>query len=161
MLARIIFFVAGSLLLAFGIFSLSHDLTDPSEWASVEGTVLESKINSYSTRSYGRGRNYRLTVRYEYEVGGLRWVGNRAKVSDNAVAYRTDLDSIEQLKQSSFPVSAKVLVYYNPKNPKQAVLDTRPASGIKKVSDIALLSLGCLFVFAACFGKVVRTSWKI
>jgi hypothetical protein len=153
MLARILIFVVGSLLLAFGIFSWSQDLTDRSQWASVEGRVLESNVNSYSG-SHGRGRRYRLTVRYEYEVGGLRWV------SANSVANGTDPYSIEQIQRSIFPINAKVLVYYDPKDPKRAVLDNRPAGGIQKGADVFLICLGSLGILAACFGKGVRVSWK-
>jgi hypothetical protein len=157
MLARILFFVVGSPLLAFGIYSLYWDLTDPSKWPSVEGTVLESKVNSYSSRHPGT-RRYRLTVRYEYEAGGARQVGNRANVSGRDVAYGFDPESVERIQQSSFPTGGKVLVYFDPKNPKRAVLNTRPTNGIEKGADVFIVCLGGLAVCAALFGKAPRIS---
>jgi len=91
------------------------------KWPSVEGDITKSTVNSkWTTDSQGHAvMHHRPIVTYSYAVNGQAFTGKRiaffSKPIDTAAQAQTICDR--------FPAGAKVPVYYNPANPKDAVLE--------------------------------------
>jgi hypothetical protein len=101
-----------------------------SRWPSAPGRVVSSgqqarkvKVFSDVQRADGKPqyeiRNFANVV-YEYDVGGR-------KVRNNRVSIGEDLGNFEvEETLARYPVGAPVTVYYNPRDPKEAVLERDP-----------------------------------
>ncbi len=102
-------------------------------WRSAPGVVIRSdvqtrnvKVMSGIQRADGGGteaRNFANVV-YEYELFGK-------KLSNNRVSIGEDLGNFEiEETLARYPVGTRVTVYYNPRNPKEAVLERDMPKGM-------------------------------
>ena len=93
-------------------------------WPSAPGRVISSEIESSSSTSRSPGRtsrsdtDYRVRVRYSYEVAGQKLEGKRLQYGYGS----HDERSSAKKEQSRYPSGKEVQVYYDPKNPKDSVL---------------------------------------
>lgn|SRR5262245_26700340 len=150
---RIIIFFGGSIFLGIGIFMLSRATTDATRWPTVEGKITDASITGSSGLRRTR-HGLSLVVHYEYEVGGARFEGDRFSVLDRQVTRSISRQRLEELQRTTFPVGGKILVHYDPANPKRAVLDSTPAGWSHKIMCLAMLAAGCIGIIGAFFGKV-------
>lgn len=113
-------------------------------WPSVSGTVVESRVaESVSTDSDGdRTTTYRPAVRYEYEVMGTQYTGDKM-----AVGIQSSSSNLRKAQETvaRLPVGTLVKVFYNPENPADAVLEQKISGSAPLVVGIILLVVGiCL-----------------
>ncbi len=87
--------------------------TDSVHWPTAQGTVLRSELE-YDGEAYGAG------ITYEYQVLGTFYRGTHVRVSD---AHYGDGHDEAQEALRRYPTGAGVLVYYDPANPRTAVLE--------------------------------------
>jgi len=89
-------------------------------WPVVDGKILESKIIHRSTkRRYEGSYVYVPIVKYLYEV-------NEEPFENDTVRYggaNSNIVSYAQTVCDKYPSGSQVKVYYNPKNPEDAVLE--------------------------------------
>ena len=122
-----------------------------SSWPSAVGTVTESKIIenvSYDEDHYRR-TTYRADVHYTYNVIGTPYESKKLAFG------ATESSSAKSAQEviARFPVGASVPVYYNPNDPKEAVL-IREAK-----SSRVMMILGIVFmVIALCAGSIGAAS---
>lgn len=97
-------------------------------WSSVQGKALSAEVKEQvvtSGKSRSRQTWYRPTVEYEYLVNGVRYQSNRIAFgnvsSQNEEEAQRILDKIVK--------AGAVQVFYNPQNPKDAVLLNTGAPG--------------------------------
>ncbi len=125
----VIFFIAGGFIMAVGAFFLVMGALEAwrghasLSWPTVRGTVLESNL-VHSSRRTGTGRSatsraseWTPIVRYEYEVGGVRFESGRVDFMTRAGgrgAAEAELKGLE--------AGAEVTVHYDPDEPSRAVL---------------------------------------
>jgi len=107
-------------------------------WASTSGTITHVKAPTLS-----RLDPKRLTVGYVYKVGDNTFSSSRVSFPDPVTGGRSVL-------YSDYPEGSDVMVFYNPKNPKNSCL--RP--GFKPNWLTAALCL----IFSACVFVLVRGS---
>ena len=109
-------------------------------WPAVSGTVTRSQVERRTeTDSDGHTDvDYKPTVRFTYSVEGVEYQGMRLQFG----APDYDKNSEAQAQLDPFPVGKEVPVYYNPENPKLAVLLTGAGQG-------AALLIGLCVVFIA------------
>ena len=101
-------------------------------WPSVEGVVLESRVDDAHLEMM------KPVLRYRYEVNGQSHVGFRVSFS----GYGINRDSMQRLIDP-YPMGRLVRVHYDPDDPGCAVLDTTAASDWKYwlASGVAFLGL--------------------
>jgi len=85
-------------------------------WPTVEGTVLESKVET----RLGKGPRNMLEVRYEYTVDGRRYESSRVFFSQGSYRFRANPEAVAE----RFPVGSHPAVHYDPDEASIAVLDT-------------------------------------
>jgi uncharacterized protein DUF3592 len=109
------------------------------KWPRASGTVIASVLE----KSPEHKRRYRAALQYSYRVGGkdfqstrIFWGGNEGREKHMASVVET------------YPAGGKVRVFYDPKNPAEAVLDPIQNTGSRQVVlyALAMITLG-LFAF--------------
>jgi len=106
-------FVFGVLMFLMGFYLLKKGVVSES-WPHTEGEILISE----QTVSRGiHGNSYNFLVLYEYHVDGCKY-------TSDFLSYKMDTSDKSSLYRSRYPKGSKVPVYYDPSNPKNAVLET-------------------------------------
>ncbi len=108
--------MAGTGLIALALW-LRARAAQSRQWPSVEGTVLESRVDAAHLEFM------KPVLRYQYTVDGCRYVGFRVAFSGYGVSRQAMARLIEP-----YPAGRPVRVYYDPGNPASAVLDNRSRS---------------------------------
>jgi hypothetical protein len=117
------------------IFFMRRKMAAVRQWPSTMGTVNASYLDRRSS-SEGGYTNYPV-VHYSYQVSGQAHQGT--KIAPGMEVGGTGAGKVV----ARYPAGAQVMVFYNPQNPSEAVLETRaPAQWILWliliVFDIAL-----------------------
>lgn len=86
-------------------------------WPSVDGTIIESRIDDAHLEMI------KPVLRYRYQVDGQTHVGFRVAFS----GYGSSRPAMDRLI-APYPVGATVRVFYNPRDPASAVLDNTARS---------------------------------
>ena len=135
--------------LAFGAFFITYCIRQwragraSEKWPETEGVITHSqwKHGKYSSRN--NDWTVVSTIRYEFEVGGKRYVSER--VSFGAL----ESDGDRKTEVAMYGEGMRFPVYYDPADPRRAVLDAGVQSGVYKGLAIgavcALIGLGLLY----------------
>ncbi|HSL31612.1 MAG TPA: DUF3592 domain-containing protein [Anaerolineales bacterium] len=114
-------------------------------WPSTLGTVEESRIQMRSNSDGGR-TSYPL-VRYSYQVMGRPYQSQKIMPGMDVGG------SGAQKVVARYPVGAQVMVYYNPENPSEALLERGVPGHIRwfwiilVILDLFLCGLGAVLWF--------------
>ncbi|MDQ2692644.1 MAG: DUF3592 domain-containing protein [Chloroflexota bacterium] len=142
--------ICGSLVVVDAIFLgiilfTRRKVTKASTWLSTLGTVTESRIQMRSNSEGGR-TSYPL-VRYTYQVM------ERSYQSQKVVPGMDVGGSGAQKVVARYPVGAQVMVYYNPEDPSEALLERGMPGHIKwlwiilAILNVFLCGLGAALFF--------------
>ena len=105
------------------IFFMRRRMAIVGQWPSTMGTVHASYLERRSS-SEGGSTNYPV-VQYSYQVGGQPYQG--MKIAPGPEVGGTGAGKVV----GRYPAGAQVMVFYNPQNPADAVLETKaPAQWI-------------------------------
>ncbi len=110
-------------------------------WPTVEGKIVSSTITS--VKHPGETPTYYPDIRYAYRVEGKEYTGDRIFFGE----YGTGSSSSAQAVIDKYKVGTSVTVYYDPRNPANAILE-RGA----RWASFALLAFGLLFVVVGLGG---------
>ncbi len=120
------FFIIASPFLLFAFYMLWIGISararaeKAKKWPSVKGRVLVSQVKQEHKQTANGYRAYFVPeLLYEYTVGGQTYQGKRI---DFQVAQGTSEIWAKGIVQR-FAVGQEISVYYNPKNPSEAVLE--------------------------------------
>ena len=108
--------------IGWGVFSILK-ANETKSWPLVKGIVITSKIES-EFRSSGTGRRrrsrkvYLPRVYYQYGVNKTTYTSEQISVGEYVKL--NELDASEFIR--SYPKGSNVDVYYNPRNPQDALL---------------------------------------
>ena len=110
------------------------------EWSLAPGKVTTSEIKV--SRDYGENTstNYFTIIRYKYEVNRVEYESDVISASEAPFSIGTEKHAKSQI--AKYQLHSNVLVYYNPNNPQEAVLEKTKASN----SGMALIIILGLFV---------------
>jgi hypothetical protein len=108
--------LAGAALIALSLWLRARS-SQCRRWPSVEGTVLESRVDDAHLEFM------KPVLRYRYAVDGRSYVGFRVAFSGYGVSRRAMAALIRP-----YALGEQVRVYYNPRDPASAVLDNRGQS---------------------------------
>ena len=106
-------------LLLWWIYEQKRAVAAVQLWPSVSGTVVKSVVETHA--SY-KNTTYTPVVKYSYEVAGKAFTSNH--VAPGGVVGGSLAESLV----ARFPLGAQVEVFYNPQNPKDAVLEKKSES---------------------------------
>jgi hypothetical protein len=113
-------------------------------WPTVTGTLLSTEVIEHRRSVSGKhgsrkSVSYEPIVKYSYSVDGKNYSGKRIAADSESMISRRAAEK----RIGRFSSAAEISVYYDPKDPKQAVLDTR-AVGLAMLFGIgaALIALG-------------------
>lgn len=102
------------------IFSAQKDAATATRWPTTSGTILVSRLESRRTNN-GRHAQYPVVL-YSYQAGGRSYEGSR-------IAPGPEVGGTGAPKRlANYETGSQVTVYYNPKDPSDAVLETRVPS---------------------------------
>jgi len=99
------------------IFYTRRKVAQVKSWSSTVGTVTLSTIDAH--KSDGRNSIQYPIVRYSYQVMGREYEANKIMPGPEVGG------SGAQKVIDCYPVGAQVMVYYDPSNPSDAVLETK------------------------------------
>ncbi|PWB71040.1 MAG: hypothetical protein C3F07_15595 [Anaerolineales bacterium] len=129
----------------FGIiYATRRGVAKAANWSSTMGTVTFSTVER---RSSGDGYSYYPVVNYTYQVMGQMLQGDRIMPgprSGGSGAHKV---------VARYPIGAQVMVYYDPNNPSEAVLERGMPGYIKwlwvtiVLTDLFLCGLGVFLAF--------------
>jgi hypothetical protein len=101
--------------------SLQMKISASRRWSSTPGRIITSELATRSTAtSRGSYRAYYPKVVYEYQVGGQTFQGNRIMFGQFPAHSSPEL---AQRKLAQYPLHSTGMVFYNPSNPSEAVLE--------------------------------------
>lgn len=109
------------------------------KWPTASGTVTTSALE----KSPDARRRYRIELQYSYRVNGTDFQSNRIFWGGHE-GREKQMASVAE----AYPAGCKVRVYYDPRNPAEAVLDPVQNTGSRAtvLYAIAMMTLG-LFSF--------------
>ena len=99
------------------IFATRRKMAAVQTWSSTMGTVLASYLERRSSGKSG-STNYPV-VQYSYQVGGQSYQG--AKIAPGMEVGGTGAGKVV----NRYPQGAQVMVFYDPNNPSDAVLEKK------------------------------------
>jgi hypothetical protein len=99
------------------LFFLRRRMATVSQWPSTIGTVSASYLERRRSRDSG-SRNY-PAVHYSYQVCGQAYQG--MKIAPGPHVGGTGAGKVVE----RYPVGAQGMIFYNPQNPSDAVLETK------------------------------------
>ncbi|MEO2175130.1 MAG: DUF3592 domain-containing protein [bacterium] len=107
----------------FRKWQLSKRVESSLSWPSTEGEVISSSISHESSGTYDRpNKTYRANIRYRYKVGSRELTNNKICVGGQL---QISLRGKAEDYCREYPVGEIVEVHYNPKKPRDSVLETR------------------------------------
>lgn len=109
------------------------------KWNATSGEVVDYDVVYQQEENKERGY-WKQYVSYAYTVNGT--VYHSQKITENATFY----SSSKRLLGNSFSIGEKVTVYYNPKKPKEAVLDNDITFGSFIFLYLGIILIGVIFI---------------
>ena len=141
-----VFVVVGGGIFLFGVRSLLR-AKESVNWPSTFGEIVQSSVESSRSSGSNSSTTYKAEVLYEYMVKAVTYNGNRVAFGD----YGSSNPSHARKIVNRYPKDTKVLVYYMPENPEEAVLE----AGIKKQAFF-LPAFGLFFMLGGVLVYSVR-----
>lgn len=130
-------------------------------WPKTSGRVIESRIAEHESEDEDGHVTYTYSpvVRYEYQVNGVAYTGGQVAIGGSGIAISNN-NKVQQMIDQ-YPPGKLVVVYYNPQNPAEAVLETRIAGKAELVLGIILIGVGlsilCLGVGGILLSRLAST----
>lgn len=126
------------------IFFTQRKMNAVQSWASTMGTVMASYLER---RSSSDGSTNYPVVQYSYQVGGQTYQG--AKIAPGMDVGGTGAGRVVE----KYPQGAQVMVFYDPNNPSDAVLEKKARAQwlmwlLLVVFDVMLCGMAIAFGFA-------------
>lgn len=118
-------------------------------WTRTQGRVAAAYVEEIPAPAEEGGTHYRPVVRYTYEARGRAHASEQVSVGVSPVSTSTDRDEARRAVDP-FPAGREVDVWFDPADPRQAVLVRgvpRSQVVIAVVIGVALVGLG-LFALA-------------
>lgn len=112
------FLIGGGVMLWIGKPTLDTAKASKS-WPSVDGVVIESRVETKKSNDRKDGPTYKAVVVYKYEVGGEEFSSDRIWFGGEvSTSKRTQMRDIVK----GYPEGQPTEVHYDPENPAEAVL---------------------------------------
>jgi hypothetical protein len=121
------------------------------KWETTEGTIAKADLKIHDTDSAKPGtpdsKTTTIELAFDYSVSGQRFQGSSLNVNEMVSGSQLGTNSKIRLRRllKTYPVGARVSVYYDPSDPGKAVLER----GVPVLELAFWFTLGSLFLFPA------------
>jgi hypothetical protein len=125
--------------------------SEAANWPTVIGLMVESEIKEELARSAmgNVNNNYLLVVKYQYNVEGKPYEGERVAFGSPTFNYLTACNIKEQFSEGK-----EVPVYYEPSHPEECVLAPKTTVGMpSRIPGVFLIAVGVVIPLIAIFVK--------
>ena len=123
-------------------------------WPAVRGELTDARVDR-STDSDG-GASYIPRLRYTYQVSGTTFTGDKITFGFHQ-SYGSEAKAQAVLQR--YPVGSNAMVYYNPANPGEAVLERAAGGfGVSLVIGIVFLLIATCIVLLFLLSSIAGTS---
>lgn len=114
-------------------------------WASIEGSILESTIEKIQGSRTQGTTDYRINIRYQYTVEGREYTGNRVVAGlPNIAGSRSDReDTIRK-----YPAGSAAIIHFDPGAPADSALvvgKSLSTAGFIAIAGLLLVVGGIMF----------------
>ena len=134
LLTAFIFLLIGAGLSVWG-WSILQNARASANWPAADGQIVSSEV-THSTDAEG-GDSYSPEVNYTFQVNEQSYVNSRIKFGENSYSSRRKAEEIA----AAYPTGQGVTVYYEPEDPRNAVLEPGVSGG-----SYIVLGIGIFFV---------------
>ncbi len=140
-------------LIAVAALRKYFQVRDAAHWPQVAGKIVTSSTQARNVKTFEddladqqseQQRNFANVV-YEYVVNGQTLTNDRVSIGEDP----GDSEVADQVAR--YPVGKVVAVYYNPRNPKEAVLERDVPKKLWRYA-IAMVVGGVVLIFGSFFG---------
>ena len=120
-------------------------------WETREGTITKADVQTHVTTTTEQGKpdskTTTIKLAFDYSVSGQRFEGSSLNVAELVSGSQVGTGSKIRLRRllETYPVGAKVSVYYDPGDPGKAVLER----GVPVLELAFCFALGSMFLFPA------------
>lgn len=112
--------------LAYNLLRLRRQMEAGKAWIKGDGDIVVSEATIPSSHTSDDQSDIDAVIRYRYRVGGQTHESNCIKFGGQAMMSRAFADALV----AKYPVGARVDVYYDPHDPKNAVLQPRKQDNV-------------------------------
>ena len=106
------------------------------KWPSVAGVVVNARLETLSNRQL---REYRPEISYTYTLNSTEFTSSRVTFGD--FLYSSFARGASQRRVAKYPVGSTVCVFYDPGDPREAVLEPGITWSLFVVAGIGIVSL--------------------
>lgn len=141
-----IFLIIGLVVSTIG-FREMKEAKVSTKWPTTSGVILESKVDSRSDSD--SGTSYHAEVLYQFEMDGAKIQGNRISFGEVGTGDASDASRVV----NRFPKDTEVTIYYDPKDPFNAVLEPGIQTGtwFLPVFGLVFAGFGAFFMAIGIF----------
>jgi len=132
-------FLAVGVWMLWSISSTFYDAWRMQPWAQIEAKLVRG---GYETHSGSESDTYKAYVQYTYSYGGQRFTGERVSLSasgDNIGEYQRETG---QRLQHALASGGAILIYINPEDPHESIVDRSMRWGLIGFKSIFLFVFG-------------------
>jgi len=127
------------------IVSTQRKMNAVKNWSTTMGTVSSSYLERRRSSNNRGSTNYPV-VHYSYQVGGQAYQGTR--IAPGMEVGGTGAGKVVE----RYPIGAQVMVFYDPQNPSDAVLESKAHAQwvmwlVLAIMDIMLCGMAAAFAF--------------
>lgn len=123
------------------------------QWASTQGLIISSKVDSTFDTTGSNRMSHRLILTYRYTVDGRSLTGHRVQFGDSFWSSTRSRDLAERLGRK-YPEGQEVAVYYDPARPERCTL-TRNVEP-KPYYSLFAIALGLMTAGLAVLAGLIR-----
>jgi hypothetical protein len=117
-------------------------------WPTCDGTITESYVQTF--RDKDRDQNYMARIKFAYRVDGRDYASERVAWGGRPYG-RVPIEA--QALVDRYPVGSRVAVHYDPRKPREAVLEPKDTGGLTLLTWmwIAFTVIGIAFIAFGLF----------
>lgn len=146
-------FIIVGLFILYRLFKNMRKANQSKNWMTTPGKVLFSDVDvQYSTNADDEPvKMYQAKVVYEYDVFGMHYEKDR-------IAFNTGMRSSNYKKHAAiaaaYPAGNSVIVYFNPDDPEDSVLETKVQSPTTSIFiALVLIAIGLVITITTLNGS--------
>jgi hypothetical protein len=151
-LFSLVFIAIGGAIISYAI-KMAAKARQSLSWPSIEGEIAHSAVlyQTNTTTSTGGTATYKADIVYRYKVDGANYSSSRISMVDFASTTGRAQSIVQR-----YPDKSRVLVYYDPSDPSEALLEPGPAGGINVLYGVggAFAAAGLFFLVMSLTGHV-------
>ncbi len=146
-LFSLVFVVIGALILLYGR-RVAAKANASMAWPSTEGVIAHSSVSAPTTSD---DSTWSTDIAYQYEVKGRPYSSSAI-----SLAHYSSSERRARAIAARYPRAARVVVYYDPANPAEAVLERGGGTGITLLYVVGALfgGVGVFFLAMSLTGRV-------